>query len=246
MGGASHLRLVSPPSSAQNEVSSAEISASSIVSPAEDTLEEFKAYSSKSAVSAWIDSLQRSTITLIGEPNQFKQFLSDETPLGSKSTQKLNKAQNHKTMSEISREELDAKLQVIEARMDTRVAEVVGRIDAMIASQQGLVEAMRAGQEGLDKLYQAKFDSIDESQKATEAGIRNLKSTFIVTAISSAIAIVLGIAAFNATVLSNMVASFESGKNTMQSINQVSNQLNDTAKRLDELDKRIGKSGKSN
>ncbi len=130
--------------------------------------------------------------------------------------------------------------------MDTRVAEVVGRIDALIASQKGLVDTMRAGQEGMNQLYQAKFDSIDASQKSTDAGIKNLKTTFIVTAISSTIAIVLGIAAFNATVLSNMVASFESGKNTMQSINQVSNQLNDTAKRLDELDKRLSKSDKPN
>lgn len=142
-------------------------------------------------------------------------------------------------MTEISREELNAKLAASEARMDVRVTEVLGRIDSMIASQEGLVNTLRARQDGLDRLYEQKFEHIEKQQTETLAGIKNLKSTFIVTAVSSSLAIVLGVGAFGATVLSNMVASFESGKNTMQSLNQVSNQLDQTAKRLSEVEQRL-------
>lgn len=72
----------------------------------------------------------------------------------------------------------------------------------------------------------------------TRSEIKSLKRTVIVTAIAT----VLGIAAFNATVLSNMVASFESGKNTAAAQAEVKKQSEETAvliKRMQEdLDSR--------
>ncbi len=69
-----------------------------------------------------------------------------------------------------------------------------------------------------------------------------LKTTIIVTAISAVLAIVFGVAAFNATVLSNMVASFESGKNTSAAQAEVKRQTEETAALLrrmrEELDSR--------
>ncbi|NRR31834.1 hypothetical protein HSX11_16780 [Oxalobacteraceae bacterium] len=47
-----------------------------------------------------------------------------------------------------------------------------------------------------------------------KTSISNLKITVIVTGISVVLATVFGVAVFNATVLSNKFASFESGKNT--------------------------------
>lgn len=131
-------------------------------------------------------------------------------------------------MTDISREELDAKLSATEARMETRVAEVVGRLDALMEAQKGR-----------DGLTQQTFEQLQKAQTETLGGLKSLKNTIIVTTISSVIAIVLGIAAFNSTVLSNMVSSFESGKNTMQSLNQVSTQLNDTAKKMNEIEQRL-------
>ncbi len=84
-------------------------------------------------------------------------------------------------MNAPAREEIDAKLQLIETRMDARVASI----------ERAVADSIAAAIE-------------------TRNDIKNLKWTMIVTAIAT----VLGIAAFNATVLSNMVASFESGKNT--------------------------------
>ena len=85
------------------------------------------------------------------------------------------------SMNAPAREEVDAKLQLIETRMDARVASI----------ERAVADSIAAAIE-------------------TRNDIKNLKWTMIVTAIAT----VLGIAAFNATVLSNMVASFESGKNT--------------------------------
>ena len=85
------------------------------------------------------------------------------------------------SMNAPAREEIDAKLQLIETRMDARVASI----------ERAVADSIAAAIE-------------------TRNDIKNLKWTMIVTAIAT----VLGIAAFNATVLSNMVASFESGKNT--------------------------------
>lgn len=54
---------------------------------------------------------------------------------------------------------------------------------------------------------------------------KSTRTTIIVTAVSAVLAIVGGVAAFNATVLSNMVASFESGKNTAASLADAAGRL---------------------
>jgi len=103
---------------------------------------------------------------------------------------------------------LDAKLETIEAKMDARVSRIEDKMDAFV-----------------------------EANKDTQASIKSLKTTIIVTGISAVLAIVLGVAAFNATVLSNMVASFESGKNTSAAQTQVMQQLKDTQALLDQIKK---------
>lgn len=101
---------------------------------------------------------------------------------------------------------LDAKLQVIETRMDARIQRIEDKMDAFV-----------------------------EANKETQASVKGLKLTLIVTAISTVLAIVLGVAAFNSTVLSNMVAAFESGKNTSAAQVQVQQQLRDTQALLDSI-----------
>jgi len=86
-------------------------------------------------------------------------------------------------MSEsLNRPELDAKLEAVEARMDARIA----RIEAA-------AEGIRRD---VDKI---------------ESKVGNLKVTMVTTAIGATIAIVLGIAAFNATLTSNMLSAFQAG-----------------------------------
>ena len=116
-------------------------------------------------------------------------------------------ADNGAKMTDITREEMTVRLELAEAKADARISRFEERIDSAI-------------------------DALRRDTDRVEAAIGNLKSTTIVTAISAVLAIVLGIAAFNATVLSNMVASFESGKNTAAAISE-------STKRLEVLQDRI-------
>lgn len=126
------------------------------------------------------------------------------------------------------REEFNAKLESIEARMDGRVA----RIEALIESQ-----FVRMAER--EKHYDFRFAALEEGSKNTVLAIANLKSTTIITAISTVLAIVLGVAAFNATVLSNMVASYESGKSTATTISHAADQLKQTQEQLRKLEEKL-------
>lgn len=102
---------------------------------------------------------------------------------------KLETRPHNEGMNSVSKDLLDARLETIEVRMDARMA----RIEELIGDTRREIDLMR---------QESKIDN------------KSTRTTMIVTGISSVLAIVLGVGAFNATVLSNMVASFESGKNT--------------------------------
>lgn len=99
-------------------------------------------------------------------------------------------------MQNVSKDLLDARLETIEARMDARMAHIEGLVANIAQSQADM---------------RRELDSMRSESKADN---KSTRTTMLVTGISSVLAIVLGVGAFNATVLSNMVASFESGKNT--------------------------------
>lgn len=108
-------------------------------------------------------------------------------------------------MNDITREELNAKLEAVEARMDGRVASIEGKIDAFLAAQ-----AER------DKASEYRFSRIEtdvaDIKQSLSKSFSSLKSTMIVTAVSTVLAIVIGIAGFNAMLTSNMLAAFQVGK----------------------------------
>lgn len=125
---------------------------------------------------------------------------------------------NADRMNDVTREELDAKLELLLTRSDARARETELQAEARLSR------------------FEERMDSsIGEMRRNTdrlEGAIGSLKTTTIVTAVSAVLAIVFGVAAFNATVLSNMVASFESGKNTVTAIGE-------STKRLEQLQDRI-------
>lgn len=104
-------------------------------------------------------------------------------------------------MTTPTRDEMDAKLETIEARLDGRVASIEATI-------RGFMERMDERFKHSDE----RMDRLEQSMMETRTDIANLRTTVIVTAISVGLATVFGIAAFNATVLSNMLAAFESGR----------------------------------
>lgn len=109
-------------------------------------------------------------------------------------------------------------------------------VDARIARLETILETIvadrreeRADTREHRARMELKFDSLDTDVKGLEQRISeklsNVKFFVLTTAIGAALATVFGIAAFNATVLSNMVASFESGKNTVTAIDAATTRL---------------------
>lgn len=121
------------------------------------------------------------------------------------------------TMSTMTREEMTAHIQASEARMDARVS----RIELLVEHQNQTADRLRSDVE------QARKDML-ASAGETRSEMKQLKWWILGTGLS----VVLGIAAFNSTVLSNMVASFESGKNTAQSLEETKNRIDEVAKQL--------------
>ena len=106
-----------------------------------------------------------------------------------------------RVMNDITREEFNAKLETIEVKMDARVESVSAKIEAFIA-----VQAER------DKRMEATVDRIDASHDQIKSAFGTMKTTIVVTAVSTVLAIVIGIGGFNAMLTSNMISSFQMGR----------------------------------
>ncbi|NHZ78809.1 hypothetical protein F2P44_05880 [Massilia sp. CCM 8695] len=63
-----------------------------------------------------------------------------------------------------------------------------------------------------EKRLDVRFAHIEQTGTKIKADMKDLKKTVIITAITATMATVFGVAAFNATLLSGMITSFESGK----------------------------------
>ncbi|KAE9643007.1 hypothetical protein [Pseudomonas sp. PB106] len=105
------------------------------------------------------------------------------------------------SMNDITREEFNAKLETIEVKMDARIESVSSKIDSFVA-----IQAER------DKRMEEILKQISSNHAETKASIGSMKTTMIVTAVSTVLAIVIGIAGFNAMLTSNMIASFQMGR----------------------------------
>ena len=127
---------------------------------------------------------------------------------------------------------IDAKLEAVESRMDGRVA----RIEAALAASASLMEERsRHSDARMDRIETA----LSELRSETRVSISGLKTTIIVTAITAVLAIVFGVAAFNATLLSNMLASYESGKENAAAQAEVRRQVEATAELLKKMERRL-------
>jgi hypothetical protein len=116
-------------------------------------------------------------------------------------------------MNSPNREEIDAKLQTVEARLDGRVLAIQVAVDAILRRIAGLSERMAR----------------------LETRVDQLRTTVVVTAISASVATVLGVAAFNAALSSNMLAAMKAGGDMTVERAEVRRQIAET----DALLKRI-------
>lgn len=116
-------------------------------------------------------------------------------------------------MNDVPRPELDAKLELIETRMDARLASIESKIDAFIAAQ-----AARDATQGIrNSGFETSIRRLEKATGEVRTSINAMKTTLIVTAITTVLAIVFGIASFNSALTSNMLAAFQAGKGEVRS-----------------------------
>lgn len=157
--------------------------------------------------------------------DQISRIVSGVPPLSSTTNgNSISIRQTPRMSDAASRVEVTALLGASEARMDARVAEIRGDI-------KGLITRMDERDKRNDELHSGHRQEFTDLRD----DMRSVKNTVIITGISTALTIVLGVAAFNATVLSNMVASFESGKGTATAITQATEQMKQTQDQLKAL-----------
>lgn len=131
-------------------------------------------------------------------------------------------AEEEVATSSMTREELTARLELVEAKGDARMYRFEERMDQAIGEMRRDTGRFEASIESFKTTTDASIQSLKSSMVAGNASV---KSTMITSAVGAVLAIVLGVAAFNATVLSNMVASFESGKSTVIAVSEATRRL---------------------
>jgi hypothetical protein len=110
-------------------------------------------------------------------------------------------------MADMTREEVDAKIAASEARSDSKFASVIALLDALANEMREL-----------------------------RAELSSLKKTMILTGISSVLAIMFGMAGFNAALVSNMNSSFDAGKDAGQWRSETNQLLAKMNKLLDAME----------
>lgn len=140
-------------------------------------------------------------------------------------------------MNSVNREEVDAKIAVVEARLEGHVAAIRASIDGLVMRMD---ERDKRSSEQ-DKRVDERMARIEQLYEKTQAAIGDLKKTTIVTGVSAVIAIVLGVGAINATVFSNMIAAFQAGSNMGLTQAEVKRQVEETAVLLKQLQAAQGK-----
>jgi hypothetical protein len=99
----------------------------------------------------------------------------------------------------------EAQVAILEARMDGRISSVEATFDNFTKLME---ERHRTSEARMDRMEAM----IIEFRAEVREEIRSLRTTIVVTAITSVLAAVLGISAVNASLYSNMRATFEMGK----------------------------------
>ncbi|MDQ2987787.1 MAG: hypothetical protein M3R60_01655 [Pseudomonadota bacterium] len=140
----------------------------------------------------------------------------------------MNDPSSGSANSERLRDEVfSARLEAIEARMDARIASLEATIHALIRR----MEEKFAEIDNRFAQIEGQIATIKAELGGVKSSIGGLRTTIVVTAIGA----VIGVAAFNATVLNNMLASFESGRNVSAAQAQIQRQAEETAALLRQI-----------
>lgn len=147
-----------------------------------------------------------------------------------------NAEDDDSSMSPEDKDRVSLQIAATEARSEARMAEIRGSL--------AVIEQRLADR---DQAYDVRFAAIDARFAAIEQAIRDLAqamsrlratltTTIIMTAITACLTTILGVAAFNATLLSGMVSSFDSERDVGGTHAELQRQIADinaTLKRLE-------------
>ena len=125
---------------------------------------------------------------------------------------------------------LEATINALIRRIEERFAEIDARF-AQVDARFAQFDARFAQVDARFAQVEARMSNIEAAVAATQNAIGGLRTTIVVTAIGA----VIGVAAFNATVLNNMLASFESGRNVSEAQAKIQRQAEETATLLRQI-----------
>lgn len=144
-------------------------------------------------------------------------------------------------MNAPSREEIDTRFALAESRTDAYVKTMMGQLDAMMARMEERDKRFQQQFDEQNKRFEQRFQSIERICADIKLDLKNLRTTTIVTAITATLATVFGVAAFNATVLSNMLASFDAGQKASSSHSELVHQMDAMNAKIERIDQRLGR-----
>jgi hypothetical protein len=130
-------------------------------------------------------------------------------------------------MTGMTREEMTARLELVEAKADARLARFEERIDQAISEMR---------RESSDLKQEFKEERTDRRSE-----MRNLKLTIVTTGIAA----VVGLWAANISMVQTMLASFESGKSSATALTQATEQIKQTQEQLQAIQDSMAKRAKS-
>ena len=119
----------------------------------------------------------------------------------------------------------EVQIAVLEARTD-------GRISSMETTFANFVKLMDERQ----KIADARFDRIEAMHAEMRASIASLRTTIVITGISSVLAATFGIAALNANMQSNMLEALKGGKEMAITQIEVNRIVRETALLLKQIE----------
>lgn len=141
-------------------------------------------------------------------------------------------------MSALTREEFHAKLETVKVRQDARAASIEARIDGFSDRVDERFARVDDRFVRIDERFvrvDERLDKVDKRFDQVDRRIDQLRTTIILTGVTSVITIVLGMAAFNAALLSNMIAGFDSGRAVARDHAELHRQIEETAVLLRQL-----------
>ncbi|CAB4133050.1 hypothetical protein UFOVP140_24 [uncultured Caudovirales phage] len=137
---------------------------------------------------------------------------------------------DNQPMNTPSREEFNAKIEAVEARMDTRVSSIEGKID-------GLMTRMEERDKRFDERTLSIQSDITTMKRDMVENSRSLKYWLIGTGIAT----VIGLFGANITMVQTMFGAFESGKSQATAITQATEQIKQTQEQLKAIEDRLAK-----